>query len=179
MAENFFIFFFLFLLFAACVSDVREMRIPNALNLAMLGLFAVAALYNHFAQAEFSFLSRGLASNLTGFAVLAVLGAVIFFMNLAGGGDAKMVAMCGLWLGLPALPAFFLAMSVIGGVLGVVALVLQKRAFLLPLAASPNWQHSWPARLGQGQRVVPYGIALAGGAIYAFVYQHYLIGVAQ
>lgn len=179
MIENFFIFFFLFLLVAACVGDVREMRIPNTLNLAMGGLFAVAALYNHVAQADFRFLSHGLASNLTAFAVLGALGAVIFFMKLAGGGDAKMVAMCGLWLGLPALPAFFFAMSIIGGVLGVLALVLQKRAFLVPLAASPSWQHSWPAQLGQGQRVVPYGIALAGGAIYAFVYQYFLMGAAS
>ena len=98
----------------------------------------------------------------TGLAALAV-GIALFALRVMGGGDAKLAAACLLWLGPAALPSFMLWTALAGGALAV-SLLLARRAPAPFAARGPHWV----GRLLSRDADVPYGIAIAVGALVAF-----------
>jgi prepilin peptidase CpaA len=96
----------------ACVTDVRERRIPNVLTFGA----AAAALLVHF----LSHGSSGLATAATGWVIGTAVFLPFFLLGGMGAGDVKLMAALGAWLG-PA-DAFWLAIyaSIAGGVAAVV-----------------------------------------------------------
>lgn len=147
-------------------SDMRGLRIPNLCNL-LVALAAVGAL---------------LASHMAGVAVMenwrahalaaAILFGLTFLMFLAralGAGDSKMAAAFGLWAGLTGLIPFVFYMTMLGGLVGLAALVLRHvRPFRNP---EPG---GWIARIQAGENKIPYGVALAGAAFIMFWEHGYL-----
>src|SRR5581483_11600581 len=97
-------------------------------------------------------------------AAALVLGMGLFAAGWIGGGDAKLMAAAVPWLGLPALPLFLLVTACAGG--GLALLLLKARsAWVRPyLAGAP----AWLARLTTPGADVPYGVAIALGALTAF-----------
>jgi prepilin peptidase CpaA len=103
--------------FAACVVDVRTRRIPNRLTFgAALGGFLL------------QLVTGGLDGALTsagGWLTGALLFLPFFLLGGMGGGDAKLLAALGAWLG-PSETLWLAAYSAIaGGVLGVIVAVTQ------------------------------------------------------
>jgi len=141
------------LLVVAAVSDLLTLRIPNWISLAILGLFLLVAPF-----AGLSWLIIG--SHLALGAVLLVVGMVMFSLNLLGGGDVKLMAAIGLWTGWLALPAFLVWAALVGGALALTILLFRKGLFLAAFVMKP-----WILRLHDRQEGIPYGIALAGGAL--------------
>ena len=94
--------------FAACLTDLRWRRIPNALTLGG----AAAALVVHTALRGTS----GASSAAAGWAVGLGLFLPIFALRGIGGGDVKLLAALGAWLG--PMPAVWLAFwsAIAGGV---------------------------------------------------------------
>jgi prepilin peptidase CpaA len=93
---------------------------------------------------------------------LLIVGFGLFAGGLVGGGDAKLMAAAGLWFGWPA-SMFFLAYTALAG--GVLAI-----AVALWAATQVDQEmrgHSWIARWRGIKPDVPYGVALAVGAILA------------
>jgi prepilin peptidase CpaA len=86
-----------------------------------------------------------------------------FAFGWIGGGDAKVAAAAALWFGFGHLMNYLLYASLFGGVLTLV--LLQFRQWPLPilLAGQP-----WLARLHAKESGVPYGIALAIGALMIY-----------
>ena len=140
---------------AAAVYDATSYTIPNRLSAALALAFAPVALLLGLSLGEF-----GLCAAV-GAAGLAV-GVAMFSFGWMGGGDAKLAAACLLWLGPPAAVPFLLWTGVAGGVLAVGLLSLRK----LPGLAAVGPQ--WAGRLLQSGGDVPYGIAIAAGALIAF-----------
>jgi len=141
---------------ASCVSDIRQMRIPNTHVVIVLVLFAVA-----FAAAPGAFHAWW----EHGAAMLAflVLTYIMFAVGMLGAGDAKYGAALALWAGLPGLMAYVFFMAISGGVLGVLSLLLRKyRPVKNPRAGS------WVATVQDGGNAVPYGIALSIGIWASF-----------
>jgi prepilin peptidase CpaA len=97
----------------ACVTDLRSRRIPNVLTFGG----ALAALVFHTAHAG----SAGLLTSLAGWGLGGVCFLLPFALGGLGGGDVKLLAALGAWLG-PALTVWVALYTGIAG--GILALVV-------------------------------------------------------
>jgi prepilin peptidase CpaA len=135
----------------AAASDAVRMRIPNALILYLLTGFALTVALSHPGWIDLA------AHVAVGLAILG--GALILFARgWMGGGDVKLLAVTGLWLGPAAMPALLLLTALAGGLLTLVMIV--ARALGAHRLAGGRI-----AALRDPMDRVPYGIAIAAAAI--------------
>jgi prepilin peptidase CpaA len=140
----------------AASSDLFTMTISNRVSLALTaGFFALA-----------------LATGMSGAAILSHTGAgamvltvtfCFFAFGWIGGGDAKLAAVTALWFGFDHLMIYLAYAAVAGGVLTLA--ILQFRKWPLP---APLLSQDWAKRLHDRDTGVPYGIALAFGALVIY-----------
>jgi prepilin peptidase CpaA len=134
------------LVIGAALRDATSYTIPNWISLALAGAFPVAAL------------AMGLPLPMIGVslavgAVALVAGMGMFALGWIGGGDAKLFA------------ATYLAVTGIAGGALAVGLLGLRSTHVRPWApAKPVWL----ARLLEPGENVPYGVAIAIGALAAF-----------
>ena len=126
------------------VCDLRSRQVPNAIPLALLGLFAVYALGGAAGPA------RDLGWHLAIGAAMLAGGYLLFLGGRFGAGDGKLVAVAGLWVGPGDLALFLLG-------LGGCALALSLFA-LLPL----EWARRTRAEL-------PFAVAIAPPAVAVMI----------
>jgi len=136
----------------AAVSDIRRLRIPNRDSLMLAAAFLVFWGMSAGGSAEFLL-------HLAAGAVVFVAGALLFVLRVWGGGDAKLLAAVGLWVGFADLPRLLMVMALAGGALALAVIVLRR----LP-GAGVEPATTWWRRLAAG-RHVPYGLAIAAGAV--------------
>lgn len=142
------------------VRDLVSYRIPNWVSLALLAAFVPTALLGLAAGAPLSALGLHLAVG----AAALVAGVVMWTLRWIGGGDAKLFAAAALWIGWPAAGMYLAVTGLAGGALAV--LLLQMRAPILrPYVMTGP---AWFARLAEPGESVPYGVAIAVGALIAF-----------
>jgi len=140
----------------AAWSDLFTMTISNRVSLILIAGFAVMA-------ALIGMNSADILSHVgAGLAVLAVT-FTLFACGWIGGGDAKLAAATALWLGFDPLLNYLLYASIFGGALTL--LLLRFRAMPLPAMLQSQ---DWAARLHHVDSGVPYGIALAIGALAVY-----------
>ena len=132
--------------------DIASFTIPNFLQLALIGAFAVFVIAIGMQPAVIG------SHLLAGFVGLAV-GFTLFALGFIGGGDAKLFACILLWLGLSDLLDYTMVACLMGGALSLVIIGMRK----LPLPAVLIGQ-AWIARLHDAKGGIPYGVALAAGA---------------
>lgn len=143
---------FVALMALAMVSDITSMTIPNRLNIALVTVFALSALW------------AGMPGTAAAFHILFALAilaatAALFALGWMGGGDSKLIAATALWFGPSALFLDYLLLATLLG--GVVTLaVLSARALLQPATGL-----AFLDRLLTRSNGVPYGVALGGAAI--------------
>ena len=140
----------------AAASDLFTMTISNRVSLALGAGFLLLAAATGMAPAEI------LSHVGSGMLVLTVA-FFCFAMGWVGGGDAKIVAAAGLWFGFAHLMEYLLYASVFGGALTL--LLLQFRQWPLPHALASQ---GWLSRLHAKESGIPYGIALAIGALMIY-----------
>jgi prepilin peptidase CpaA len=140
----------------AAASDLFTMTISNRVSLALLAGFLALALPS--GMDPYDILSHAGA----GAAVLAVAFAC-FAMGWVGGGDAKVAAAAALWFGFGHLLNYLVYASLFGGALTL--LLLQFRQWPLPY---PFAGQTWLLRLHAKESGIPYGIALAIGALMIY-----------
>jgi prepilin peptidase CpaA len=140
----------------AAASDLFTMTIPNRVSLALAAGFLALALLSGM---EFHDLLSHLGAGLT----VLVIAFGCFAMGWVGGGDAKVAAAAALWFGFGHLLNYLLYASLFGGALTL--LLLQFRQWPLPwqLAGQP-----WLLKLHAKESGIPYGIALAIGALMIY-----------
>jgi prepilin peptidase CpaA len=140
----------------AAVSDLLTMTISNRVSLALAAGFVALALLG-------GMTGHDILSHLgAGAAVLAVSFGC-FAMGWIGGGDAKVAAAAALWFGFGHLLNYLLYASLFGGALTL--LLLQFRQWPLPYWFSGQ---SWLLRLHAKESGIPYGVALAIGALMIY-----------
>jgi prepilin peptidase CpaA len=142
----------------AAAMDLLTLTIPNRVCLALVAAFCVLAALLPLSPAQ---LAQHMAAGL----LLLVVGAGLFFGGWCGGGDAKLLAALGLWVGLPLLTAYALDVAMAGGALAASFLLLRRLPLPAFLLSAP-----WALRLHEEKGGIPYGIALAAGAL--LVYPH-------
>jgi prepilin peptidase CpaA len=155
---------FVALLLAACVTDVRARRIPNALVLVLAACgLAYSAISGPFLP--------GVGRAVAGMAVGLGIWLPLYALRMIGAGDVKLFAGAAAWLG-PGLAAWAALLSaLLGGVLAIVALVLSSGLGLTVLRV----RHAvvQPETLRDGSitgstasgRRLPYALALAAGLV--------------
>jgi prepilin peptidase CpaA len=97
-------------------------------------------------------------------AVALVMGMGMFALNWIGGGDAKLFAAAALWLGWPAAGVYLVVTAMAGGGLAMLLLSMRAPALRPLFSMAPGWL----GRLASPGENVPYGVAIAAGALAAF-----------
>jgi prepilin peptidase CpaA len=141
----------LLLIFAAW-HDVSTMTIPNWVSITLAIVFIPAAM------------TAGLSLEQIGWhlvfgAIVLVVCAGLFYLNVFGGGDAKVIAAASLWTGLAGSAPFVMGMAIAGG--GLAALLIALRRMKI------QSNQPWAARLLSPEEGAPYAVAIAIGALVA------------
>jgi prepilin peptidase CpaA len=145
-----------FLVVVAGAHDFFTLRIPNWLNaLIALAFFPLALMTGMPMDAMLWHCAAAV--------VILVVGFGLFSGGFIGGGDAKLLAAAGLWFGWPAVAPFLIYTAIAGGVL---ALAFQMWSMLK--IEQEVREIGWAKRLLNFKADLPYGIAIAAGAILAF-----------
>lgn len=140
--------------------DLFTMTIPNKITLALIALFLVLVPFTGMGWYGFGMhLAAGLICLLVGF--------TMFAFNLIGGGDAKILAAAGLWLGFDHILEYTMLAAIFGGVVTFGLLGLRKMRVPIFMI-----RQDWFSRLYYHKTGVPYGIALAAAALV--IYPHTL-----
>jgi len=141
----------------AGLRDATSYTIPNWISGLLIAGFLAAGLAVGLSPA-----SLGIHAAVGMIALVA--GMAMFALGWIGGGDAKLFATAGLWLGWPAAATFLLVTAVAGGGLAVALLGLRSIWLRPYLQDGP----AWFGRLATPGENVPYGVAIAIGALVAF-----------
>jgi prepilin peptidase CpaA len=129
------------ILVVAAVIDVRTFTISNRLNMV------VALLAPVFWWSIGMPLWPDVAIHVGVAVAVFVLLSIAFFMGMMGGGDVKLAAALALWFSPAAALRFLVFMSIAGGLLTLIVLVIHK------------------VRSSPGRPKVPYGVAIAIGGL--------------
>ena len=127
-------------LIVAAVIDWRTFIISNKLNAA------IALTAPLFWWAAATPLWPNVAMQIAAAVVVFIVLTGAFAIGMMGGGDVKLAAALALWIPLPSILHFLVAMSIVGGLLTLGLLVAHR------------------VRQQPGRPKIPYGVAIASGA---------------
>jgi prepilin peptidase CpaA len=140
----------------AAASDLFTMTISNRVSLLLVaGFLLLAGISGMHYQDILSHLGAGAAVLTVSF--------TCFAFGWIGGGDAKVAAAAALWFGFGHLLDYLVYASLFGGALTL--LLLQFRQWPLPYLFVGQ---GWLLRLHSKDSGIPYGIALATGALMIY-----------
>jgi prepilin peptidase CpaA len=141
------------------------MTISNRVSLALAAGFLVLAVLGGMGLHDIlSHVGAGLIVLAAAFACFA--------MGWVGGGDAKVAAGAALWFGFGHLLNYLVYASLFGGLLTL--LLLQFRQWPLPYAVTGQ---AWLLKLHAKESGIPYGIALAIGALMIYPQTEWIMAV--
>jgi prepilin peptidase CpaA len=140
----------------AAASDLFTMTISNRVSLALVAGFLVLALLSGMGLHD-------MLSHIGAGAAVLVIAFACFTMSWVGGGDAKVAAGAALWFGFGHLMNYLVYASLFGGALTL--LLLQFRQWPLPHSLAGQ---AWLLKLHAKESGIPYGIALAIGALMIY-----------
>jgi prepilin peptidase CpaA len=140
----------------AAASDLFTMTISNKVSLALAAGFLALALASGMGPYD-------ILSHLGAGATVLLVAFACFAMGWVGGGDAKVAAAAALWFGFGHLLNYLVYASIFGGALTL--LLLQFRQWPLPY---PFAGQAWLLKLHAKESGIPYGIALAIGALMIY-----------
>lgn len=144
------------LLIIAAMHDVTTMKIPNWISGLLVVSFFVVSLAT---QLPLEVIGVSVALSIA----ILIVGMGMFAAKWIGGGDAKLLAASMLWMGGTGALPFILYTAMAGG--GFCLLLLTVRRYLPVFAhTGPNWV----MHLMQPKGDIPYGVAIAAGALLAY-----------
>jgi prepilin peptidase CpaA len=138
--------------------DGLTFRIPNWLNSVIAVIFILDNL-QHWDRAFW-------ASHIGAAALMFAIGLVFFRFRWLGGGDVKLIGACALWTGFERLMEFAVYSAIAGGFLAV-GVILLRRYHTMVVASLPAWLRDGPLAVLDPDRGLPYGLAIAFGAMVA------------
>ncbi|OQW59865.1 MAG: peptidase [Proteobacteria bacterium SG_bin9] len=150
------LFLFPALVAFAAASDLLTMTISNRVSVLLVAGFLVMA------AASGMPLNDVLMHLGAGLLVLVVAFACFAF-GWIGGGDAKVAAASSVWFGFAFLLNYLAYAAAFGGVLTL--LLMEFRSWPMPYALNGQ---TWLLRLHHKESGIPYGIALAIGALMVY-----------
>lgn len=143
----------------AALNDANAMKIPNRIPLITLaGFFLMVP----FTWAGFPVFFEHLAVGGTLFAV----GFAMFAFGWMGGGDSKLMAATAFWFTWSEVFTYLVWTGVFGGVLTL--FILLGRSYIPVRLFTTQWAQT----MFRDQTKIPYGLALAAGAIMTLPQSH-------
>lgn len=112
-------------LFMITVIDLQHMIIPDELSLSGIGLGLVASFFTGDISWWESLLGAALGGGI--FLLIAFLYEKWTKQEGLGGGDVKLLAMIGAWLGYQSVPIVILISTALGSVVGILTLIIRKK----------------------------------------------------
>lgn len=152
MITALFCFAFPALLLYAAWHDITTMTIPNWVSILLAAAFVPAGLAAGLSVEQFGW-------HLAAGAACLLLCATLFYLNVFGGGDAKVISAASVWMGFGAAAPFAMGMALAGGALAGTLLVMRKMKM--------SSDRPWAARLLSPTEGAPYAVAIAAGALFA------------
>ncbi len=140
----------------AVISDARRMIIPNWASITIAAAFLPAALLG---SVEWTAIAWHYGVGLG----LFLAGLILFFRGLMGGGDLKLLAAAGVWIGWNDLWSYLFLVALLGGGLALAVLIAGKFQEKLPFLGSVPW-----IKQSGMATPFPYGIAIGLAAIFLF-----------
>ncbi len=140
----------------AAAMDLLTMRISNRISIALVAAFFIAA-----PLAGLSL--NDIASHAAAGSVVLVAAMILFALGGFGGGDGKLLAAASLWIGFEGLVMFLAFVAIAGGVLAV-AILFYRRVPAIEALPIPEWA----LKLHKQGTGIPYGIAIAAGALLVY-----------
>lgn len=148
---------FVVLVLAAAVLDAWKFIIPNSIVVSLVGLFLVVALISPY---DANWIWR-LGITLGVFAVVTVG----FATKVIGGGDAKLMTALALWTGQEFIIEYLFLTALAGGVVTAVVYVSRRGIFAALVMIFKKADPKLPRLLVVGEPI-PYGVAIAAGALF-------------
>ncbi len=149
----------------AAAMDFFTMTIPNRVSLALVAAFVLFA--------PVMGLGPWAMASHVGAGLLVLAGGVLLFIpGWIGGGDAKLAAAVALWLGFDHVLIFLICAALAGGSLATTILAVRQMPMPAVIATQP-----WAARLLNRGGGIPYGIALAVGALWVYPHTAWFTGL--
>jgi prepilin peptidase CpaA len=156
-----------FLVATAAVTDLHSYRIPNWLTGLTALAFLPVAVWSGMGVSDIGL------HYLAGI-ILLIICFFLFQLGGFGGGDAKLIAACGVWFGMADAPTFLYASVMCGGGLAFAMLFWTLMKYIVQLDLGdfvPSLRKTMPK--------LPYGIALAAGTIMAMPESEWLTSLQQ
>ncbi len=154
---SFTIFAFASLCIAAAISDARRLLIPNRLSLSIVLLYPAFVIVG------------GLTADWPGALIVATFvlaaGFSAYSCGFLGAGDAKLLAAASLWAGPALIAPFLFHTALAGGALALGMWILHRWR----RAASLSDVLAVGTATGFERTPMPYGVAIAVGALYVAV----------
>ena len=151
----------------AAYSDLTSYTLPNFISLILVAGFAVIMMI---LQPPLSAIAWHVGIG----AILFVVGFILFATGLFGGGDVKVIAALGLWLGPLNVLSFLTLMTIFGGVLALALLVFRK------ITIPQHWlENHTVAGLHSEEEGIPYGVAIALAALIEFPKTEVFMGISM
>ncbi len=141
----------------AMVSDFRTLRINNWISVSIFVAFLPAAVVGGVGF-------QAIAINYAAGIVLLAVGAVLFARRMIGGGDVKLLAAVGVWIGWTYLVPYIILTALIGGVLALAVIGLKRIAWYPSFLPPIPWLEHEP----EAEQNIPYGSAIGLAAILLF-----------
>lgn len=112
--------------YLAAWRDIREQRIPNKLVIIMLGVWILVIVPQMFLRMEYTLYL--VLSGVVGFLLAGTVFVIVYLVSRKGlgGGDVKLMAVSGLYLGTTNVLPAMLYGSVFAGVIGVILIISKK-----------------------------------------------------
>ena len=162
----------------AAITDLTTSKVYNVLTIPMV----ITGLVYH----SFTAGMIGFASSFLGLIIGFGLVLLPFVMGGMGGGDVKLLAGIGAWVGVPAILYVFIVAGLMAGVCAIVILLWQKRSVvrlagdvrmmwyqftsLGQQTATEGWAEHRVVQTQPRRTVIPFGILVALAVILTFVY---------
>jgi prepilin peptidase CpaA len=153
---------------AAAWSDFLQLIIPNIYVLLIGAVFVPAFALTQFFAPDAGFFGSW-KNHLFSAGLMFIITYVLFHFKVMGGGDAKLLTAVALWTGVKGLMPMLFMMAIVGGVLGAITLLLNGEKISFKTTKS-----LWIEKAQQGEKSVPYGIAIFVGTIFGFWHAGYI-----
>jgi prepilin peptidase CpaA len=132
-----------------CISDIKSLKIPNAVSVLVIALF-----FLNFSPVPIA----GLASHLYVAGGALLVGFGLYAAGIMGAGDIKLISALMLWAGPRDAVAFLIVMTFVGGLFA--GLLLMARTAMIVWPRAHRYIPSRRLRTWAQRGIFPYGIAI-------------------